>query len=73
MKNVKESTGGAIGGAISSLCYFLTMLFCVLRACDVITWKWYWIMAPIFVSEIAGILTLVVAGVIAICIVNKGE
>lgn len=26
---------------VSSVCQFLTMLFCVLRACDVITWPWY--------------------------------
>lgn len=70
MRNENKSVGSSLGKAVHDLCHFLTMLFCVLRACDVITWKWYWVMSPLFVSEILGIIALIVAGVIAINIVK---
>ena len=37
MRKENKSVGASLGKAAHSLCYFLTMLFCALRACDVIT------------------------------------
>lgn len=37
MRNENKSVGASLGKALYSLCYFLTMLFCAPRACDVIT------------------------------------
>lgn len=70
MRNENKSVGASLGRALHSLCHFLTMLFCALRACDVITWKWYFVMMPLFVSEIIGVIALIVAGTIAISIVK---
>ena len=71
MRKENKSVGVSLGKAAHSLCYFLTMLFCALRACDVITWKWYFVMMPLFVSEIIGVIALIVAaGTIAISIVK---
>ena len=73
MRNENKSVGASLGKAVHNLCYFLTMLFCALRACDVITWKWYWVMSPLFASEIIGIIALIVAGAIAVSIVKDKD
>lgn len=73
MRNENKSVGASLGKAVHNLCYFLTMLFCALRACDVITWKWYWVMPPLFASEIIGIIALIVAGAIAVSIVKDKD
>lgn len=52
--------------SIKDLCYVLTMLFCSLRACGVIGWKWYWVMSPILLCIAIDIILLVVAGCIAL-------
>ena len=54
----------------SNFCYFLTMLFCALRACDVIDWPWFLVMSPIFISWIITIAALVIAGLLAVSLVN---
>lgn len=45
---------------------FLTLLFCTLRACDVITWPWYAIMAPVFIAYGIAIIGLIVLGIIGL-------
>lgn len=73
MRNENKRAGASLGKVVHDLCFFLTMLFCVLRACDVITWKWYWVMSPLFASEIIGIIALIVAGAIAVNIVKDKD
>lgn len=73
MKNKNESVGASLGKAVHDLCYLLTLVFCALRACDVITWKWYWVLSPIFASEIIGIIALLIAGAVAIKVVNEKD
>lgn len=73
MKNEDRSIGSSLGKAVHDLCYTLTMLFCALRACDVITWKWYWVISPLIISEVVGVIALVVAGAIAINLVTKDK
>ena len=53
----------SINGVAPNLCLFLTMLFCALRACDVATWNWYWVISPILISKIIGIVSMIVSGV----------
>lgn len=55
-----------LGDGLTNTCYFLTMLFCTLRACDVISWKWYWIMAPVFISAGIGIVLAIIMLIISI-------
>ena len=42
MKTTAERAGSCLG-AIARL---MTIVFVTLRACDVITWEWYWILSP---------------------------
>ena len=53
--------GRTCGTFIKEICYLLTTLFCVFRACDIISWAWYWIMSPIFFSWIIAFGCFVVA------------
>ena len=72
-QNSTKSVGSIIGEAIREVCYFLAILFCVLRACDVINWGWFWIMFPIFASWAAGIILLAVAGIIAFAAIEEAK
>lgn len=70
----KKSVGTQLGEAFRELCYFITILFCALRSCDVITWPWYWVMSPIFFSWIICLVLMVFIGAIAIEIAkDKGK
>ena len=40
VKSTGSKAGENFGKGLKSLCYFLTILFCALRACDVIDWPW---------------------------------
>jgi len=70
MKNENKNVGASLGRASRDLSFTLTMLFCALRACDVIAWKWYWVVSPLIASEIIGIIALVFAGALAISILK---
>ena len=63
----KESTaskaGAAVGKTIASLSKFLTMLFCVLRACDVIDWQWYWVVSPTIIAWLFAFVMFAFTGV----------
>lgn len=64
-QSVASSVGGAVGSIVKDICQFLTILFCVLRACDVIKWSWFWVMSPIFFSWAIALVCLSVVGIIA--------
>lgn len=60
------SVGAMLGASLSKTSDFLTILFCALRACDVITWNWFWVMSPIFISFGLSIILLIIGGIIPI-------
>ena len=70
VKSTGSKTGESFGQGLKNICYFLTMLFCTLRACDVIDWPWFLVMSPIFISWIITIAALVIAGLLAVSLVN---
>ena len=65
-ENEAKRIGEAIGATIKRICYFLTILFCALRACGIINWHCFWIMSPIFASWGIVILMLMLMGIIKI-------
>ena len=65
-----SKAGENFGKGLKNLCYFLTILFCTLRACDVIDWPWFLVMSQIFISWIITIAALVIAGLLAVSLVN---
>lgn len=44
----------------------LTIIFLVLKLCNVITWSWWWVFAPLWIPACLGIVGLVLLCVITI-------
>jgi hypothetical protein len=52
-------------------CGLLTVAFVVLRLCSVITWSWWWVLAPIWLPAAAMMLTLLIVTIIAAALRSK--
>ena len=55
MENNNKASGGGIG--FSGL---LTIVFIVLKLCGVINWSWVWVLSPLWITAILGILIIVI-------------
>lgn len=60
-----SKAGSAFGSIVREASHFLTILFCALRACDVINWSWFWVMSPIFFSWTLALVALGIVGLMA--------
>ncbi len=54
MKNNNNNTATSGGIGVTGL---LTVAFIVLKLCGVITWSWWWVLSPVWIS--VGIVVLV--------------
>ena len=52
---MKENASGGIG-----LCGILFIVFLVLKLCNVITWSWWWVTAPLWIPVALLVSILVV-------------
>lgn len=48
---------------------FMSLVYCCLRACDIIDWQWYLVMLPLLIV-LGGYLLLILLGLIAKWIVK---
>lgn len=56
MENKKtENKKGGIG-----FCGLLTIVFITLKLCGVITWSWVWILAPVWIPIVLGLVIIVI-------------
>jgi uncharacterized protein (DUF983 family) len=55
MSNSNSSTSGGIGFP-----GLLTVLFIGLKLTGHITWSWLWVLSPLWISFIIGIITLII-------------
>ena len=51
-----------ISGLLGTL---LTVLFVALKLCNIITWSWIWVLSPLWIGWILGIIIL---AIILICV-----
>ena len=55
----------SVAGSGITLPWVLTIVFMVLKLCKVITWKWIWVFAPVWITLaiaiVAGIIYLILA------------
>lgn len=58
---------------IDSFCLRLCLVFCVLRACGVIHWAWYWVLTPLVISELLVLCGLMILGVAACKMLTEEE
>lgn len=42
----------------------LTVVFVVLKLCKVITWSWWWVFSPVWISAIIFVLVMVIYALI---------
>ena len=63
-KSDRKSSSGH--GVDIGFCGLLTIAFIVLKLCGVISWSWVWVLSPLWIGAIVGILILVIAVVIMI-------
>lgn len=59
MSKTSSSSSGGIGFA-----GLLTIAFIVLKLTGVITWSWWWVLSPIWISALILALILAVVGII---------
>lgn len=38
----------------------LTIVFIVLKLCGIITWSWWWVLSPLWISAIGWVILLIV-------------
>jgi len=58
---MSKSTASSSGIGFTGL---LTIVFIILKLCKVIDWSWLWVLSPLWISGVIGILILAVIGLI---------
>ena len=54
----EEATSGGIG-----IVGVLTIIFVVLKLVEVISWSWWWVLSPLWISAILGLFALLIVGI----------
>ena len=57
MSSTKHSSSSSAGIGFSGL---LAIAFIILKLCGVINWSWLWVLSPLWISFIVGIVVFVV-------------
>ena len=55
--NMKSNNSSGISGGIS-FTGLLTIVFIVLKLCHIIKWSWLWVLAPLWISAILGVISV---------------
>ena len=58
------------GGGISFL-GLLTVVFITLKLCGVITWSWWWVLSPLWISAGLGLVVWIVLIIVGLFFVGK--
>ena len=61
MKDNNSSNSGGIG-----FWGLLTIVFIVLKLCGVITWSWWWVLSPLWISTILAVIIIAIFVVVHI-------
>lgn len=64
MMNDKNGASGSAGGI--GFAGLLTIAFIVLKLLGVITWRWVWVLSPIWITAVIAVLLVIVIIVFAI-------
>ena len=62
---MNDNKSNAAGGGIS-FASLLTLAFIILKLCNVITWSWWWVLSPIWISIGLVVVIFIVAMVVLI-------
>lgn len=61
MSDSSSNRSGGVGFA-----GLLTVAFIVLKLTHFITWSWWWVLSPLWISTAIAVLVLLIAGVLAV-------
>ena len=61
-----DKTEGGIG-----FCGLLCLIFITLKLCNVISWSWVWVLAPIWIPIIAACVVAIISCIILLILKNK--
>ena len=64
----KKSTAGGVG-----FCGLLTIAFIVLKLTGVITWSWWWVLAPLWIPAAIALVIILVMLIVAVAVTAAGE
>ena len=62
---MNDNKSNAAGGGIS-FAGLLTIAFIILKLCNVITWSWWWVLSPMWISMGLVVVIFIVAMVVII-------
>ena len=65
MKNNNEEVNITIGGGFSGL---LFIAFLILKLCNVISWSWWWVTAPLWIPAAFCVAAVVIVLLVALII-----
>jgi hypothetical protein len=66
MSDNNTTSSGGIGFA-----GLLTIVFIVLKLCNVIAWSWWWVLSPIWISFSLALAILAIVGIIFMLFIFK--
>ena len=49
-------------------CGLLTIVFIILKLCKVITWSWWWVLSPLWISWVMLFIIGILVGLVYLCI-----
>jgi hypothetical protein len=67
MANNSNSSSASSGGI--GFAGLLTIVFIVLKLCNIITWSWLWVLSPLWIS--LGLVLVILGIVFLVCVLKK--
>jgi hypothetical protein len=64
-KNVSSTAGGGIG-----FTWLLTIVFIVLKLCNVINWSWWWVLSPLWISFALALVVVILVALVIMAAVD---
>ena len=62
----KDKSNSGIG-----FVWLLTIVFIILKICDVIEWSWWWVLSPIWISGLITGIILTIILIVVTCLKDK--
>ena len=58
---MRENNNVAVSGGCIGFCGLLTIVFIVLKLCNVISWSWFWVLSPLIFSVGLTVVIFIIA------------
>lgn len=65
---MNENKPVVVNGGSVGFCGLLTLVFIVLKLCNVIAWSWIWVLAPLWIPLLITLVICIITALIAILV-----